>query len=261
MKTCSRCKIEKDIDDFYKKSLSKDGYRSECKDCSDKYTQENKESIKEYRKKRYESVKDTNDFKEMRKKWYQLNKDSQLEKNKKWRKENKEQILSNKKDYYELNKDEILSKRKEYYKRIKNDSNASEKLKERSRINTKKWRDENKELLSQRIKERKTTDPVYKLVDSIRTLIWISIKKMGFDKNGRTEDILGCNFDLFMKHIEEQFKEGMTWENHGQWHLDHKKPISWAKSEEEVYELNHYTNFQPLWASENLTKNNKWSDE
>ena len=83
---------------------------------------------------------------------------------------------------------------------------------------------------------------------------------MGFDKNGRTEEILGCNFDFFMKYIEEQFKEGMTWRNHGQWHLDHKKPISWAKSEEEVYELNQYTNFQPLWAAENLTKNNKWSD-
>ena len=146
MKTCSKCKIEKELTDFYKKSVSKDGYRSECKDCSNKYTQENKESIKEYSKKRYESVKDTSDFKKMRKNWYELNKDSQIEKNKKWRKENKEQIDSYKKEYYETNKDEILSKRKEYYKRIKNDSNASEKLKERVRRNTKKWRNENKEL-------------------------------------------------------------------------------------------------------------------
>jgi hypothetical protein len=49
----------------------------------------------------------------------------------------------------------------------------------------------------------------------------------------------------------------MTWENQGQWHLDHIYPISLAKNEQEVIKLNHYTNFQPLWAKDNLTKHNK----
>ena len=52
----------------------------------------------------------------------------------------------------------------------------------------------------------------------------------------------------------------MSWENYGEWHLDHKTPISWAKTEEEIYELNHYTNFQPLWEFDNLSKGNRWSD-
>jgi hypothetical protein len=52
----------------------------------------------------------------------------------------------------------------------------------------------------------------------------------------------------------------MTWENRSEWHLDHKIPISWAKSEEMVYKLNHYTNFQPLWAKDNISKGNKYAD-
>ena len=53
----------------------------------------------------------------------------------------------------------------------------------------------------------------------------------------------------------------MTWENHGEWHLDHKTPISWATNEDEVYTLNHYENFQPLWAFDNRSKGNKFSDK
>ncbi len=52
----------------------------------------------------------------------------------------------------------------------------------------------------------------------------------------------------------------MTWDNHGTyWHLDHKIPASWASSEEELYKLNHYTNFQPLYWLDNLIKGNRYS--
>ena len=50
----------------------------------------------------------------------------------------------------------------------------------------------------------------------------------------------------------------MSWENKGEWHLDHIIPISSATNEKEVYELNHYTNFQPLWSIDNLMKSNKF---
>jgi hypothetical protein len=52
----------------------------------------------------------------------------------------------------------------------------------------------------------------------------------------------------------------MSWENHGKWHLDHIKPISLAENEEDVYILNNYTNFQPLWAFDNLSKGNKYEE-
>jgi hypothetical protein len=52
----------------------------------------------------------------------------------------------------------------------------------------------------------------------------------------------------------------MSWDNYGEWHLDHKTPVSWATTEEEIYELNKYTNFQPLWQFDNLSKGNRYSN-
>jgi hypothetical protein len=49
----------------------------------------------------------------------------------------------------------------------------------------------------------------------------------------------------------------MSWDNHGEWHIDHIIPLSSAKNENDVYTLCHYTNLQPLWAEENLRKSNK----
>ena len=49
----------------------------------------------------------------------------------------------------------------------------------------------------------------------------------------------------------------MNWDNRGEWHYDHIIPISNAKTEEEVNKLNHYTNFQPLWAKDNRFKSSK----
>jgi hypothetical protein len=63
--------------------------------------------------------------------------------------------------------------------------------------------------------------------------------------------------EFLKKHLEIQFIEGMSWENQGKWHIDHKIPLSSAKTEEEVYKLCHYTNLQPLWAEDNLKKGSK----
>lgn len=49
----------------------------------------------------------------------------------------------------------------------------------------------------------------------------------------------------------------MSLDNYGDWHLDHILPISLAENEEDVIKLNHYTNFQPLWAIDNFKKGNK----
>jgi hypothetical protein len=69
--------------------------------------------------------------------------------------------------------------------------------------------------------------------------------------------------DEFRNYIESQFTEGMNWDNYGQgknnetWHIDHIIPISLAKTEEEVYKLNHYANLRPMWCSDNIRKSNK----
>ncbi|MCR4307037.1 MAG: hypothetical protein NUV80_00570 [Candidatus Berkelbacteria bacterium] len=106
-------------------------------------------------------------------------------------------------------------------------------------------------------KERKKTDPLFKLRCTLRSLIRNSMNRMGYTKHSRTHQILGCDYETFKQYIERQFTKGMTWDNMGKWHFDHIYPVSKAKSEEEIIRLNHYTNFQPLWAEENLSKGNK----
>ena len=75
------------------------------------------------------------------------------------------------------------------------------------------------------------------------------------DKNKKSLDYLGCDVETFKKHMEDQFEEGMTWENHGKsspkerkWEIDHITPLKYREPTlEEVIERLHYTNTQPLW--------------
>jgi hypothetical protein len=78
-------------------------------------------------------------------------------------------------------------------------------------------------------------------------------------KNKTYNDIIGCSPEFLKEYLENQFAEGMSWDNHGQysWHIDHIIPLSSAKTDEEIYKLCHYTNLQPLWAEDNLRKSNK----
>ena len=74
---------------------------------------------------------------------------------------------------------------------------------------------------------------------------------------------LGCSIEEFKAHIEKQFKEGMTWDNFGQWHIDHITPIKYkqdgkAPTLEDTIKRLHWSNTQPLWAEENLRKGNRF---
>ena len=161
--------------------------------------------------------------------------------------DNYEKIKERKKAYYLSNKEEIEKKQKEY--RLKNSDKILDQKKE--------YYQNNKESRNVYQKNRRLNDPLYKLRSSIASLILISIKKIGYSKNSKTYEILGCTFEEFKSHLESQFTEGMTWENQGKWHMDHIYPVSLAIDEDHLIRLNHYTNFQPLWAIDNLKKGNK----
>jgi len=84
------------------------------------------------------------------------------------------------------------------------------------------------------------------------------VRRYVLDKKGKhTEEILGDTFDNVRLYIEKQFTQGMSWENVGEWHIDHIKPLSSGSTREEWIALNHYTNLQPLWAKDNLKKGAK----
>lgn len=107
--------------------------------------------------------------------------------------------------------------------------------------------------------ERMSSDAEFASSRKIRQLVRAAIKRGCTTKSGRTESYLGCAIAEARIHIEKQFKNGMTWINHGLWHIDHIMPIAaFDKTDPEwAYKANHFTNLQPLWAKENLSKGSK----
>ena len=83
------------------------------------------------------------------------------------------------------------------------------------------------------------------------------------DKELSSQDYLGCDFATFKNHVEFQFKERMSWKNRGDWYIDHRVPLRYkldgkTPTLEEVAQRLHYTNTQPLLASENIAKGNRY---
>jgi hypothetical protein len=74
----------------------------------------------------------------------------------------------------------------------------------------------------------------------------------------RYKAAIGCTYRELAIHIEKQFQPGMTWENMGEWHVDHVVPVAhFLETDPEGVAWNHYTNLQPLWAKDNLSKGAK----
>jgi hypothetical protein len=165
--------------------------------------------------------------------------------NKEWRDKNKEKWMEGYKKYASY--DHVKEKQKEYIKLYHID-----------------WKKNNPSYHNEYQKTLKQKNPLKKLSHHISTNINNYIKQFVESKNNSTLNIIGLKtWDEFRNHIESQFTEGMNWGNYGQgknnetWHIDHIIPISLAKTEEEVYKLNHYTNLKPMWCSDNIRKSNK----
>jgi hypothetical protein len=109
------------------------------------------------------------------------------------------------------------------------------------------------------MRERRKSDPIFKLASNVRTRIGTFLKVRNMRKTNGTFKMVGCTPEFLKKYLEKQFKPGMTWENHSidGWHIDHKDPLDLAMTLKDVEELCHYTNLQPMWATENLKKGNK----
>jgi hypothetical protein len=129
------------------------------------------------------------------------------------------------------------------------------------------WRKGNREQIqatnTKYEKNRKLIDPNFKLLKTLRSRLGSAIKRQNSNKNNTTIELLGCSVSFLKGFLEAKFKEGMTWENHGEWHIDHIKPCASFNllDEEEQKKCFHYTNLQPLWASENLNKGCKYIDD
>lgn len=196
------------------------------------------------------------------KQWRLKNKEKLKEINKRYRETHKEQAKEIHKKWRENNREYINKKARENYKQNPlMYKNINDKYRE-THIEQEKERHHNYKINNRdkcsAYERKRREEPLYRLKGSIRSLIRGSFKYSTHNKNTKTEKILGCSIDEFIFYLQSLFKEGMTLENHGKWHIDHIIPISSAKTDEEVIKLNHYTNLQPLWAEENLRKSNKY---
>ena len=230
-KKCTKCGEVKQIECFSKNKGTKDGYHTWCKLCQKQYRKKNKERIAERNKQYYEENKERN------KQYREEYKERRAELNKQWRKENKERIVEYAKQYRKKNKE----RNKQYRK----------KNKERISKRMKQYREEYKE----RLKQRKITDPLYKLSCNLRSRTSKAFMYKSYSKTSKTAEMLGVPYEVAKDHIERQFTKGMTWENQGEWHIDHIIPLASSQTESELIKLCHYTNLQPLWAMDNLSKN------
>jgi hypothetical protein len=233
-KICKKCGELKSVENFNKRSSSKDGFRFECKICQKKYSKvyysKNRESILISSKKYYEN--NVENYRETHKQYYRDNKENILERTKLNQK-------NNKKIYSERSKIWVL--------------NNSDKI----NLYKQKFKSKNPNYHTEYISNRRKNDSLFRLSMNIRRRLLLFLKCKNIKKNNKTFDIIGCSPQHLEQYLEQQFVEGMTWSNHGEWHIDHIIPLSSAKTEEEIYKLCHYTNLQPLWATDNLKKLNK----
>lgn len=152
-----------------------------------------------------------------------------------------------KKDYYAANKKYINQKSKEW-RNLNPDRNRELKrnweYKDRAA-----WR------ARRRIKEAewRKTNPQLRLALNMR-------RRLNHMLHGRasksSQELLGCSYIELKDYIESLFTPGMTWENYGDWHVDHIYPLSKVDltNPDELARVCHYTNLQPLWAEDNLRK-------
>lgn len=126
----------------------------------------------------------------------------------------------------------------------------------------KKWRDkpENRRKDYDYANHRRATSPEFKISIRMRDMVRRVMKAVGGTKEGASQNILGYSSHNLRLHLEQQFKPGMTWDNYGEWHIDHKIPISlltlYGVTDPAI--INALSNLQPMWAHDNMVKGNRF---
>jgi hypothetical protein len=242
-KTCKTCGIEKALDQFYFRK-DQNRYLNICIECkkksNKKYYLANKVELLEYQSNYYNENK--KDRLEYQNKYYEDNKEDVRTQQVKYRLQNQDKIEKLNQQYYADNKNDILLQKRHY--RQKNHKQIIEK-----NLRYKK--------------QKRLSDPSFRLRENVSRMIFQGLKKSGSSKNGSScLDYLSYSFIELFNHIEKRFESWMTWENQGQynsnvwdnndsstwtWQLDHIIPQS-----DLPYTSMKDENFQKCWALENL---------
>jgi hypothetical protein len=109
------------------------------------------------------------------------------------------------------------------------------------------------------LQKRRDEDSQYRMKMALHVRLYDAVKRQKGVKSSKTLELLGCTVDQLQTFIGAEFEEGMTWENHGEWHIDHIRPCASFNLEdpEEQKKCFHWTNLQPLWAKDNMSKGDR----
>lgn len=240
-KKCSKCKKIKPITEFTKNKASADGLKYKCRKCSQKD---------------FNAWKDKNPgkYKKILKRYYENNHEKIKEYRNEYRLKNKEYFEEYSKEWFKNNPQKVTAYRKKTYK----------KHAQKRREEKKEWRLNNplkQKLLARKSYKKRMTNPTNKLSLYFSTSMWESLK--GKKNNRNWESLVNYTVEDLKKHLENQFKPGMTWNNYSRhgWHIDHIIPKSWFEfnsyKDREFKQCYSLANLQPLWAKENISKGNR----
>jgi hypothetical protein len=281
-KKCSKCLKELSLTQFYKDSTNSDGYCCQCKICKNSTTKERREKnkIKNLNielPKNHTCVycKETKINTEFSKTL--TNKSGLSLYCKKCSKIVRDKQSTHKKEINIIvdntinkkctvcNLEKILSQFKTNLKSNDNFSNIcidcspkSEWTVEKQRASDKKYRLNNPEKMREKYKKQSLNNN-RRIRDSLNHRISEALKSNKNRKSNKTIEYIGCDINFFKSWIEYQFTENMSFDNYGQWHLDHVKPCASfdLNDNNQILECFNWKNYQPLWKKDNLIKSNK----
>lgn len=181
---------------------------------------------------------------------------------KEWAMKNQEKLKAYRKDYNQktksLRKAKYEAHKKENPEYLRHHSRLykqrhSEKIKKQTKI----YNELNKSKRRLYYKNREQTDFLFACKQKLRRAVYSAFRRIKENKPTNTLQLLGCSWEEAKAHFESKFQEGMTWQNHGEWHIDHIRPVA-SFAEHELHLMNHISNLQPLWASVNMNKKHKY---
>lgn len=172
---------------------------------------------------------------------------------------NPELLRQRGRDFYNAHKNDervkesVRKSQKKGREKLKNNPERLKAYKDKAREHGRKWRLKNAEKI--RAYDR---TPQMVIRRRVRSRIRHALKNGGVKLNS-TIEALGCSIPELKAHLESQFLPGMTWENRGEWQIDHIRPCaSFNLLDPEQYRCClHFSNLQPLWAADNRSKGSK----
>ena len=186
--------------------------------------------------------------------YHQEHREEITARDRKWRQQNKNKINAKSREYYQNNKVEIAANSRKYHQENKEEIAAQHR----------KYQQKNREEINARNRKRRKNDPAHAMKLRLRRRMQHAVKAAGLDKKcASSSELLGISPQGLKEWLEEQFTEGMTWENRSDWHVDHIIPCTAfdLTVDENQRICFWYKNLQPMWAKENLQKSNTYTEE